>query len=475
MITPVILCGGSGTRLWPVSRKAFPKQFSPLLGAESLFQTTLRRLSGPLFGAPILMTGADFRFLATDQARTLGLADATTLIEPCPRNTAPAVLTAALHLAGRDGAEALMLVAPSDHVLGDRQAFGEALAAGAEAARAGRLVTFGITPDRAETGYGYLALESAPEAGRATPLTGFVEKPEAARAAEMLAAGTFLWNAGIFLFRAGDIIAAFEAHAPDLVAPCRAALDTATPDLDFLRLGGAAWDTLPDISVDYAVMEKAETLSVVPYAGGWSDLGAWDALWALGEKDADGVVATGPAAALGCRNTLLRAEDPDQALVGLGLDGIVAVAMRDAVLVADMGASQKVKEVVTALRRADAPQADAVPRHHRPWGWYETLCLGARFQVKRIMVKPGGVLSLQSHHHRSEHWVVVEGTAKVTLGEEARLLTENQSIYIPLGAVHRMENPGKLDMYLIEVQTGSYLGEDDIVRYEDIYARASDD
>ncbi len=473
MITPVILCGGSGTRLWPVSRKAFPKQFSPLLGAESLFQMTLRRLSGEGFGAPVLMTGTDFRFLATDQCAALGIHDAVTLIEPEGRNTAPAVLTAALHL--ESDPDALVLVAPSDHIIGDVAAFHAAVAAGAEAAEAGQLVTFGITPDRPETGYGYLELASAPVAGQATPLKGFTEKPDAARAAEMLAAGTYLWNAGIFLFRVRDILAAFEAHAPGLIAPCRAALAQSTPDLDFIRLGAEAYAEAEEISIDYAVMERAGNLAVVPYGGGWSDLGAWDALWTSGSKDAAGNVTSGPVTALDCEGSYLRADDDGQQLVGLGLKNTVAIAMRDAVLVADMDQSQKVKEVVTALKAARIPQATEVPRYHRPWGWYETLCLGTRFQVKRIMVKPGGVLSLQSHVHRSEHWVVVEGTAKVTLGDEVRLLTENQSIYIPLGTVHRMENPGKLDMYLIEVQTGSYLGEDDIIRYEDIYARSSTD
>jgi len=471
-ITPVILCGGSGTRLWPVSRRAFPKQFSPLLGRESLFQATLRRLSGPDFDAPLLLTGAPFRFLATDQARGVGIADAVTLIEPAARNTAPAVLTAALRFEAEP--ERLLLVAPSDHLVADAAAFRAAVAAGAAAARAGRLVTFGIAPDRAETGYGWLALDAPPETGRAQPLAAFVEKPDAARAAEMLAAGTYLWNAGIFLFRAGDILAAFAAHAPDMLPPCRAALAAATPDLDFLRLG-AAYAEAAEISLDYAVMEKAANLSVVPFAGGWTDLGAWDAIWAAGEKDAAGVVATGRVTALDCRDTLLRAEEGDQRLVGLGLEGVVAVAMRDAVLVADKSRAQEVKDIVARLRAAGAAEADEVARCHRPWGWYETLCLGGRFQVKRIMVKPGGRLSLQSHHHRAEHWVVVEGTAKVTVDATERLVTENESVYIPLGAVHRLENPGKLDMYLIEVQTGSYLGEDDIVRHEDIYARGPDD
>ena len=471
MITPVILCGGSGSRLWPSSRASYPKQFSPLLGAESLFQGTLRRLSGPGFDAPIVLTHGDFRFLATEQTTALGIADAQVIVEPHRRNTAAPVLTAALML-GEDP-EALMLVAPSDHVIGDAAAFRAALEAGVEAARAGHLVTFGIAPTRAETGYGYLELDAAPQDGapRAHPVRRFVEKPDADQAADMLAAGRYLWNAGIFLMRPADVLAAFTAHAPELIAPCEAALARGRPDLDFFRLAGDEYARAPDISLDYAVMERADGLVAVPYGGGWSDLGAWDALWEALARDGQGNALSGPATAVDCRDTLLRAEEPGQRLVGLGLERIVAVAMRDAVLVADMDAAQGVREVVDLLKAQAVPQATDYPRVHRPWGWYETLCQDSRFQVKRIMVKPGGVLSLQSHMHRSEHWVVVAGTARVTLEGEERLVSENQSVYIPLGAQHRMENPGKVEMYLIEVQTGAYLGEDDIARYEDIYDR----
>lgn len=470
MIHPVVLCGGSGTRLWPVSRRSYPKQFSALVGGESLYQATLRRLTGPGFAAPMILTNAEFRFIATEQLSAAGHERARILIEPVGRNTAPAILVAAMDLAATAGEEALMLVAPSDHAIGDPAAFAAAVEAGAGAARAGRLVTFGIRPDRAETGYGWLELAEGGGTG-AQPLVRFVEKPGAAAAAAMLASGRHLWNAGIFLFRVGDILAAFAAHAPDLVAPCRAALAEGREDLMFFRLGEAAFAAAPDISIDYAVMEKAANLSVVPYAGGWSDLGAWDAVWRAMGPDADGVASRGRVSAIGCRDTLLRSEDPNLRLVGVGLEGIAAIAMRDAVLVARLDEAQRIKEVVAALQAEGAPEATAFPRCHRPWGWYETLSLGPRFQVKRIMVHPGGRLSLQSHVHRAEHWVVVSGTARVTVGEEVRLLTENQSVYIPLGAVHRLENPGKVDMHLIEVQSGVYLGEDDIVRYEDIYAR----
>ncbi|MEO1688829.1 MAG: mannose-1-phosphate guanylyltransferase/mannose-6-phosphate isomerase, partial [Pseudomonadota bacterium] len=380
-----------------------------------------------------------------------------------------AVLAAALAL--KDEPDALMLVAPSDHVIRDADAFAAAVAAGAQAADAGRLVTFGITPDRAETGYGYLELEAKPEGAAALPLQRFVEKPDEAAAAEMLATGRFLWNAGIFLFSVRAILEAFEAHAPGLTAPVAEAVERATPDLCFSRLDPEAFGRAEDISIDYAVMERAANLSVVPLAGGWNDLGSWATVHNEMGPDADGVAVSGPSTAIDCRDTMLRSEDDDIQVVGIGLENIAVVAMRDAVLVADMRQAQRVKEAVTALKDAGAGQATDFPRFHRPWGWYETLSLGRRFQVKRIMVHPGGQLSLQSHFHRSEHWVVVEGTARVTVGEEVKLMTENESVYIPLGAVHRLENPGKVPMYLIEVQSGPYLGEDDIVRYEDVYAR----
>ncbi|NGM46000.1 mannose-1-phosphate guanylyltransferase/mannose-6-phosphate isomerase [Rhodobacter sp. SGA-6-6] len=470
MITPVLLCGGSGTRLWPLSRKSYPKQFAALVGEQSLFQQSAQRLSGEGFAAPLVVTGSDFRFIVTEQLAQAGIDPGAVLIEPAARNTAPAVLAAALHVAATDP-EGLLLVAPSDHLVPDAAAFRAAVLRGVAAARAGQLVTFGIRPTRAETGYGYLEL-AAPVAGEgAQALARFVEKPDAARAAEFLASGRHLWNAGIFLFTARSLIAAVEAHAPALLAPVREAVAQAKPDLGFLRLDPAPWAGLPDLSIDYAVMEKAANLSVVPYLADWSDLGGWEAVWQAGTPDADGVVASDRATAIGCRDSLLRSEAEGQVLVGIGLENIVAVAMPDAVLVADRRRTQDVKLAVAALKRQGRPQAEQLPRDYRPWGWFETLILADRFQVKRIHVHPGAALSLQSHVHRSEHWIVVSGTARVTVDGEVKLLSENQSVYVPLGAVHRMENPGKVPMVLIEVQTGAYLGEDDIIRYEDLYAR----
>lgn len=469
MLFPVILCGGSGTRLWPLSRKSYPKQFVPLVGEKTLFQGSALRMVGGNFAKPIVITNSDFRFIVTEQLQEVGIDPGTILIEPEGRNTAPAVLAAALHLATKDP-QAVMLVAPSDHVVPDTKAFQAAVASGLQAVEAGRLVTFGITPTHPETGYGYLELASVASDGPVA-LKRFVEKPDTARATEMLAAGNFLWNAGIFLFRAADIIAAFEAHSPDLIAPVTAAVEGAQADLGFCRLEPKAWSGARDVSLDYAVMEKADNLSVVPFSAGWSDLGGWDAVWREGDKDASGVQTSGAAITIDCQDSLIRSDSDRLEVVGIGLKNIMAVAMNDAVLIADMSRAQDVKKAVDALKAKGSTQATHFPKDHRPWGWFESLVIGDRFQVKRIHVHPGAALSLQSHHHRAEHWIVVSGTAEVTVDDRIQLVTENQSVYIPLGSKHRMKNPGKVPMVLIEVQTGSYLGEDDIIRYEDVYSR----
>jgi len=469
VIHPVILCGGAGTRLWPLSRKAYPKQFTRLIGEESLFQAAVTRLSGPDFALPTVVTGSDFRFIVTEQLAGVGIAPGPILIEPEARNTAPAILAAALVIA-REDPEGVMLVAPSDHAIADPAAFRESARAGLPAVAAGQIVTFGITPTSPETGYGWLELGGKVEAG-AAPLSRFVEKPDLARAEAMLAAGNFLWNSGIFMFKVSTILAAFEAHAPAMLGPVKAAVEGAEVDLKFLRLDPVAWAGAPSDSIDYAVMEKAKNLSVVPYAAGWNDLGGWDAVAREMGSDEAGNSVSGEVTEIDCAASLLRSENEDVELVGIGLSNMIVVAMKDAVLVADRARAQEVKKAVEALKAKAAKQAELFPYDHRPWGHFESLAVGERFQVKRIVVHPGAALSLQSHMHRAEHWIVVSGTARVTIDDEVKLVTENQSVYIPLGAKHRMENPGKVPMVLIEVQTGAYLGEDDIIRYEDVYAR----
>ncbi len=469
-ITPVILCGGSGTRLWPLSRKSYPKQFSPFIGEDSLFQTCAKRLGSDAFTAPVIVTGDPFRFIVLQQLQDVGIEPDTVLIEPAQRDTAPAVIAAALQVAESDP-DALLLVAPSDHLIPDEAAFRNSIDAAIPAALAGQLVTFGIKPDHPETGYGYLELAApAQDSTAPAPLRRFVEKPSAGKAAEMVLSGRFLWNAGIFLFTAKSIIAAYSAHAPDMLAHAKAALDDGVTDLSFLRLASGPWGDIAPMSIDYAIMEKATNLSVVPYHGAWSDLGDWAAVWR--ETQIDSLAVAGDATAIDCQNVLLRSEVEGQSLVGIGLEDIVAVAMPDAVLISHKDRTQDVKLAVQTLKEGGAKQAEFTPKDHRPWGWFESIAKGDRFQVKRIVVNPGAALSLQSHHHRSEHWIVVQGTASVTVGNKVDLVTENQSIYIPLGTRHRLENPGKLPMILIEVQTGAYLGEDDIVRHEDNYARA---
>lgn len=476
LIHPIILCGGSGTRLWPVSRQSFPKQFSVFAGNESLFQSTIKRFGSQAFARPIIISNADFRFIVTQQMAQVERDPATILIEPSARNTAPAALVAALWLERRESG-ALMLLCPSDHLIPDTAAFQRAIENASDAARAGQIITFGIKPDRPETGYGWLALGDEAGAGDMRgpcPLAAFVEKPEYDKARSMLEDGRFLWNAGIFLCSTTTMISAFETHQPQMVERVKASLDKAQDDLSFCKLDAAEWNQLENISVDYAIMEKAHNLSVMPYAGGWSDLGSWESVWQESGPDNQGVVTSAGATAIGCENSLLRVDGDSIELVGIGLKDIVAIAMPDAVLIAHKNHTQDVKHAVTALKGRGAVQAEHYPKVHRPWGWFESLVFGGRFQVKRIVVHPSAALSLQSHHHRAEHWVVVEGTALVMIGNEEKLVSENQSVYIPLGVKHRLTNPGKVPLTLIEVQTGSYLGEDDIIRYEDMYAREAE-
>lgn len=471
---PVLLAGGSGTRLWPLSRKSFPKQFSRLIGDKTLFQMSAIRLSSSVeldFAPPITITNSDFRFIVEEQLHDVGVSSGNILIEPEVKNTAPAVLAATLFAHSIDP-EATLLVAPTDHLIPETHTFHKAISVGLSQVQLGKMVTFGILPNRPETGFGYLELgdfnfESSP----VFSVSRFVEKPPLDQAERMLEAGNFLWNAGIFLFKAKDMLAAFETFSPGCLKLTSSAITNAQKDLNFFRLDPGPWALIENMSIDYAIMEKVGNLVAVPYSSKWSDLGGWDAVWAELDKDSNGTATSVGAYSIDCSETLLRSENPNQTIVGVGLHEIIAVAMPDAVLVVQKNNAQKVKDAVELLKAKKVLQAEALPKEHRPWGWFESLALGERFQVKRICVKPGGALSLQSHRQRSEHWVVVAGEVKVTIDNDVCLLTEGQSVYVPLGSVHRLENLGKVYAILIEVQIGTYLGEDDITRYEDLYAR----
>jgi mannose-1-phosphate guanylyltransferase/mannose-6-phosphate isomerase len=473
-IYPVLLAGGSGTRLWPLSRKSYPKQFSNLIGKKTLFQFTAKRLMSSdiiEFASHITLTNADFRFIIGEQLQEIGIDPGPILIEPEAKNTAAAILAASIFAHEKDK-DAVLLVAPSDHVIPDTAIFHQAIKVGLSHVKNQKIVTFGIKPTHPETGYGYLELSTDPLDDNGTSdIKNFVEKPNLQDAKQMLEAGHYLWNAGIFLFHAQDMMDAFSAYAPETLDLVSQSINEASTDLGFLRLAAEPWSEIEDISIDYAIMEKAQNLVAVPFASKWSDLGGWDAVWSESRLDGSGNVTSETAHAIECSNSLLRSESSGQQVVGIGLNDIMAIAMPDAVLVAPKERAQDVKKAVELLKSKGIAQAEIFPKDYRPWGWFESLALGERFQVKRIRVKPGASLSLQSHKHRSEHWIVVEGTAKVTIDDEVKLVSEGQSIYVPLGAKHRMENPGKLPMVLIEVQIGTYLGEDDIIRYEDVYAR----
>lgn len=468
MLQPVIMAGGSGSRLWPLSRQLNPKQFLRLTSHKvSMLQQTIERLSGIEITQPLLICNEEHRFLAAEQLRQVGYKQASIILEPVGRNTAPAIALAALQLTAK-GDDPLMLVLAADHLIGDTEAFHQSIKHALPFAESGKLVTFGIVPTKAETGYGYIEQgESLDNDGYS--VARFVEKPDQATAEEYLASGRFFWNSGMFLFRAKRYLDELKAFQPEILDACIKAMQTPTQDLDFTRINAEAFAACPDDSIDYAVMEKTNDAAMVTLDAGWSDIGSWSALWDVSEQDEQGNVTVGDVLIHDTHNSLIRSES--RLIATVGVHDLVIVETKDALLVARKDRVQDVKKIVETLKTNGRPEHANHREVYRPWGIYDSIDNGHRYQVKRITVKPGAKLSVQMHHHRAEHWIVVSGTAQVTNGEKTYLVTENQSTYIPIGQVHSLENPGVIDLELIEVQSGSYLGEDDIVRFEDKYGR----
>ena len=467
-LVPAVLCGGAGTRLWPLSRESLPKQFLRLYGEHSLLQQTLLRCAALTPAAPLLLAGESARFIAGVQLEEIGVHDATLLLEPLPRGTAAAIASAACHLM-RTHDDALMLVLPSDHLLRDDAAFADAVRTAAEAARTGLLMSFGIVPTAPETGYGYLQAGTTLACG-ARRVDAFIEKPDRERAERLVASGEWLWNSGMFLFRCSSLLRELAEHAAQVQAAAERAERQAVRTDGIIRLDAAAYADSPDISVDHALMERTANAGVVPLDAGWSDIGSWSSVWETAERDADGNATRGDVLLEDCRDCHVHAGR--RLVSACGLEGLVIVDTDDALLVLPKAQAQRTRELVQRLRQDGRPECSAHRAVQRPWGSFDSIERGARFQVKRITVRPGASLSLQMHHHRAEHWIVVSGAARVTEGERSYLLTENQSAYIGVGVVHALANPGKVPLELIEVQSGSYLGEDDIVRLSDPYGRA---
>ncbi len=472
-IIPVLLAGGSGNRLWPLSRKSYPKQFFNLTGNNSLFQESALRLTSSdklNFEPHITLTNSEFRFIVSEQLNAVGIDPGPIILEPELKNTAPAILSASI-FATEKSDDATLLVAPSDHIIPNVNAFHSAILKGLSETQNGKIVTFGIKPTYPETGYGYLRLGKKNQ-NSTFDLIQYIEKPNKLKAKQMLDKDDYLWNAGIFLFKAKDLIYAFKNFAPNLYQTVKKALKRSKIDLDFIRLNDNEWSNCENVSIDYAVMEKTNNLSVVLFDKNWSDLGDWNAVWQHMKPDKHGVSVSSNAYAIDCKNTLLRSESEKQVIVGLDLNDILAISTPDAVLIAHKDKAQNVKKVLTTLKKENVNQTDTFQKFHRPWGWFEILTSDKTFQIKKLYVKSFGILSLQRHLYRSEHWVIVQGKAKVTINKKVIILTKGQSVDIPLKAIHRLENQNKKPLILIEVQMGSYLGEDDIIRYEDIYSRS---
>lgn len=469
MITPVILSGGAGTRLWPASRSGYPKQFLSLDSENSLVQATALRVTGDGFAAPLVVSGEAQRFLIAHSLSEAGVKPSKILLEPAPRNTAPALAIGALHLQ-RQGDDVVMLAAPADHYIDDDAAFRAAVREAVPCAEHGAIVAFGVPPVRPHTGYGYIRMGERVGAGPDRVVAGFVEKPDAEAAARYVSDGGYLWNCGIFLVRVSRYLQELESHAPEMLTHCRAAIEEASDDGVFLHLGREAFEACPSDSIDYAVMEKTESARVVPLDLAWSDVGSWSALWELETKDAAGNATVGDTFLSDAEGSFVYSDGPFVAAVGLR--DMVVAATDDAVLVVPRAQAEDIKVVADWLKASGRTEHFQHRTVHRPWGTFRQLSLGNRFQVKEIMVERGAALSLQKHHHRAEHWIVVEGTAEVTRDDEVMLVQENESVFIPLGTKHRLRNPGKVPLRIVEVQSGSYLGEDDIVRFEDAYGRS---
>ena len=471
-ITPILLAGGSGTRLWPSSRKTYPKQFMQLTANETLFQKSAQRVlgsNGLKFNPHIIITNSNFRFIVSDQLKAIGINPRRIIIEPEPKNTAPAIIAATI-FAQKDNKNAVIITTPTDHVISDTKNFHQVIKTGLKEIENGKIVTFGISPSYPETGYGYIQLDQSRRQGPSKVIK-FVEKPNEKVAQRMLEEGDYFWNSGIFMFRAKDMIGAFELYAEDIISKVMKSVDLSVEDLSFTKLDSNHWRDLEEISIDYAIMEKANNLVAIPYSSGWSDLGNWDSVWREEKQDQNGVVLSQNAHAIECKNSLLRSENSNQEIVGLGLEDIVAISMPDAVLVANKNKTQDVKKVVELLRSKNISQSEIFIKDYRPWGSFEILSEGIGFKVKKISVNSGASLSLQSHKHRSEHWVVVQGLAVVTIDESVKVIRAGESTYVPIGSKHRLQNKEKEPLTIIEIQLGTYLGEDDIIRYEDIYSR----
>lgn len=469
MITPVVLSGGSGTRLWPLSRKAYPKQLLPLLNETSLLQDTINRLQGlDDVDKTMIICNEDYRFMVAEQAHSTSLDTSAIILEPVGRNTAPAIALAAFYALEKDE-NAVLLVLPADHDIQDVEAFHQAIEVGLQQALKNQFVTFGIVPDSPETGYGYIKSADRVEVNKVSKIEKFVEKPDLKAAEKYLKEGGYYWNSGMFMFKAEEYLNALKEFAPEIYSASQKAINAVVRDMDFIRVGAEEFQQCPSDSIDYAVMEKVSNAVVIPVDIGWSDVGSWSALHEIGEKDKDNNIFIGDTKSVSTKNSYVRAEH--KLVTTLGVENLIIVDTDDALLVADKSRVQDIKEIVESLSAENREEVVLHKRVCRPWGCYQGIDHSDRFQAKRITVNPGAILSLQLHHHRAEHWIVVNGTAKVTKGEETFILSENESTYIPLGTKHRLENIGKIPLELIEVQTGSYLGEDDIVRFDDVYGR----